>query len=85
MALSSIGLVAAAAAEAHEGDAAVFRISEDDLEHDQFWTDRESNQVEGRFAYVTPEGRELETRYVQLNIELADCVVRVRRIHFLFS
>ena len=28
----------------------------------QFWTDRETNEVEGRFAFVTPEGRELETR-----------------------
>ena len=66
LALSS-GLVAAAA-KAPEGDA-VFRISEEDdgtaagFEHDQFWVDREANQVEGRFSYMTPEGRELETRY----------------------
>ena len=25
--------------------------------------DRDSNQVEGHFSYMTPEGRELETRY----------------------
>ena len=33
------------------------------FEHEQFWVDRDSNQVEGRFTYATPEGRELETRY----------------------
>ena len=33
------------------------------FEHEQFWVDRDTNQVEGRFTYATPEGRELETRY----------------------
>ena len=65
------GLVAAAA-KAPEGDA-VFRISEEDdgaapgFAHDQFWVDRDSNQIEGRFSYETPEGRELETRYRYLD------------------
>ncbi len=47
----------------------VFRYSGDDassFDHQQFWVDKGSNEIEGSYRYTTPEGEDIETRFGEL-------------------